>query len=120
MLARLGRILKWIVLLPVLLVALLLAVANTDLVSIHLDPFDSNDPALTAELALYQLVFMVFALGALVGGFVVWVNQHKYRRGARQSGETAALWQARAERAERGAGTARSALISGPAGEHHA
>jgi uncharacterized integral membrane protein len=99
-LRRLGRILKWIVPLPVLLVALFLAVANTELVAVRFNPFDSADAALTVELALYQLVFLVFAVGALVGGFVVWLNQHKYRRDARRNSEAAAVWQARAQRAE--------------------
>jgi hypothetical protein len=106
LLARLGRILKWIILLPVLVVALLLAVANTQPVGVHLNPFDSADPALTVTLALYQVLFILFAAGALVGGFVVWLNQLKHRRHARRSGEEAARWQARAERVERRGDTA--------------
>jgi uncharacterized integral membrane protein len=96
----LGTLLKWIILLPVLVVALLLAVANDQSVTVHLNPFDQADPVLRVDLALYQIAFIVFVVGALVGAFVAWSGQRKHRRRARRRGEEAAFWQARAETAE--------------------
>jgi hypothetical protein len=101
LIGRLATVLKWIILLPVLVAALLLAVANTQTIDLHLNPFDSGDPVLTKHLALYQLAFVVFVAGALIGGLIVWLNQHKYRRRARLVGEDLAQRPARAERGER-------------------
>ena len=98
--SKFGTLLKWLILLPVLAVVLLLAIANDQSVSVHLNPFDTDDPLLRADLALYQIGFMLFVLGALVGGLVVWSGQRKYRRRARRRGEDVALWQAKAERSE--------------------
>ena len=72
----LATILKWVILLPVLLVVVLLAVANDQSVTVHLNPFDKSDPVLKVDLALYQLLLcIVLLLGVLVGGFIVWLNR---------------------------------------------
>ncbi|MCG8441475.1 MAG: LapA family protein [Caulobacterales bacterium] len=113
MLGGLGAALRWLVLLPVVIVAVLFAVANDQLVTVRLNPFDSADEQLAASLPLYQIAFAVFVIGALCGGLVVWNKQRKFRRQARLQRGEAARWQARAERAEggpvRGAG-----LLHGP------
>ncbi len=101
MLGTLGTILKWAILLPVLIAVLLLAVANDQTVTVHLNPFDTDDPVLRLDLALYQIAFFVFALGTLVGALVAWRSQRKHWRRARERGRDAALWQARAEWSER-------------------
>jgi hypothetical protein len=100
MLATLATILRWLILLPVLTAVVLLAIANDHTVTVHLNPFDTSDPVLRADLALYQLAFVVFVLGALIGALVAWRGQRKYRQRARHTSEEAAFWQARAERAE--------------------
>ncbi len=101
MLRTLGIILKWAILLPILAVIVLLAVANDQTVTVHLNPFDTADPVLRVDLALYQLAFILFVLGTLVGALIVWRRQWKYRRHAREQRHEAATWQARAERSER-------------------
>lgn len=98
---KISALLKWIILLPILLVVLLLAIANDQSVTLHLNPFDTADPVLKVDLALYQLAFAFFFLGALAGGLAVWSGQHKYRRRARERREEAAVWQERARRSER-------------------
>jgi putative membrane protein len=99
--SKLGIILKWVILAPVLLAVVLLAVANDQSVPVRLNPFEPNDPVLIVELALYQVAFIFFVLGALMGALVVWSGQRKYRRRVRQQREEANLWQARAEWSER-------------------
>jgi hypothetical protein len=89
MLGRLGAFLKWIILLPVAVAVLLLAVANDQSVTVHLNPFDTEDPVLRVELALYQIAFIVFVVGALTGAFVAWSGA--LRRRARRRREQAAL-----------------------------
>ena len=96
-----ATILKWLVLLPVLLAALLLAIANDQSVTVHLNPFDPLDPVLRADLALYQLAFIVFVLGALIGAVVTWAGQRRYRRPALRSKEVAPAWKAESERVDR-------------------
>ncbi len=113
MLATLATILRWLVLLPVLAAVVLLAIANDQTVTVHLNPFDTNDPVLRVDLALYQIVFIVFVLGALIGALVAWSGQRRYRRRARRQSEETAFWQARAERADRRQAEARPAPAAG-------
>ena len=101
MFRTLGTILKWAILLPVLLAIVLLAVANEQTVTINLNPFDADDPVLRLELALYQVCFAFFVVGALIGGLIVWLGQGKYRKRARDRRAEAALWQARSDWSER-------------------
>jgi hypothetical protein len=93
MLGRLGAFLKWIVLLPIAAAVLLLAVANDQTVTVHLNPFDTEDPVLRVDLALYQIAFIVFVAGALTGAFVAWSGE--VRRRVRRRREQVALEQSR-------------------------
>ncbi len=95
MLRTLGTILKWVILLPILAAALALAVANGQSVTVHLNPFDGGDPVLKFDLPLYQLAFILFLLGALVGGLVAWMSQLRRRSRARRD---ALPYESRAER----------------------
>ena len=67
----------------------------------HLNPFQPGDPVLTFELALYQIAFLLFVLGALIGALVAWSGQRKYRTRARHRRHEAQFWQSRAEHSER-------------------
>jgi uncharacterized integral membrane protein len=98
-LAKLGAFLKWLILIPVLAALALLGVANDHLVPVRLNPFEPDDPVLQVELALYMVVFLAFALGALVGALAMWNGQRRWRRRARREREEAATWQARAREA---------------------
>ena len=98
MLRTLGTILKWAVLLPILLAVVLLAVANDQSVTVNLNPFDKTDPALKVELALYQIAFLIFMLGVLFGGLIVWIG-HWRRQLLDRRAETPS-WQVRADRPE--------------------
>jgi heme/copper-type cytochrome/quinol oxidase subunit 2 len=98
-LGTLGTILKWVILLPVLLAVVLLAVANDQTVTLHLNPFDKADPVLKVDLALYQVMFLIFVIGVLIGGLVAWSSAARRRRRRGQREDTA-LWQARTEWSE--------------------
>nr|WP_255599654.1 LapA family protein [Afifella sp. IM 167] len=65
-------------------------------------------------MALYQVAFAAFALGAIAGALVMWNGQRKYRRQARRQRNEAARWQARATRAEEERQES-AALLAGPA-----
>ncbi len=103
--SKLGRLVKWLILVPVLAVVALLSVANDHLVTLNFNPLEPADQAMQIDLALYQIGFAAFVAGALVGAFIVWNNQRKYRRKARNSRYEAARWQAKVEQAERPATT---------------
>ena len=107
--SKLGRLVKWLILVPVLAVVALLSVANDHQVTLNLNPLE---PAMQIDLALYQIGFAAFVAGALVGAFIVWNNQRKYRRKARDSRYEAARWQAKSEQAERPA-TTTGTLLAG-------
>ena len=99
---RVGTFLKWLILLPVIVVILLLAISNDQTITLHLNPFDIGDPVLKIDLALYAFAFALFAIGAVCGGIVAWSGQRKHRRRAEERREEVAYWQARAETADRG------------------
>lgn len=109
MISTLRLVLKWLILLPVLLAVVLLAVANDQIVTVHLNPFDTDDPVLRARLALYQLGFLLFVVGVLVGALVAWNGQRKVRRRTRDQREEASPWQVRAEQTRRRAADERPA-----------
>lgn len=98
MLRTLGTILKWAILLPILAAIALLAVANDQSVTVNLNPFDKSDPVLRVVLPLYQIAFLLFVVGVLLGALIAWTGQSRQRRRLRQ--DQAALWQARAEWSE--------------------
>ena len=100
MLRTLGTILKWAILLPVLLAVVLLAVANDQTVTVHLNPFDKADPVLGVELALYQIAFLVFVLGVFFGGARSPGRGQAPAPRSRARREDARSWQARAEWSE--------------------
>src|SRR3954451_22606039 len=98
---KLSSVLKWLILLPILAVVLLLAIANDQSVTVHLNPFDTSDPVLKVDLPMYQVGFAFVLLGVLIGGLVAWSGQLRHRRRARERRDEAARWQSRAERSER-------------------
>src|SRR6266567_1980754 len=67
------------------------AVANRQTVTVSFDPFDQANPALVIPLPLYQLIFILLIVGALVGGSAAWLRQAKWRRRARHAEKAAAL-----------------------------
>jgi hypothetical protein len=80
---KLGKFLKWIILLPILIAVVLIAVANDQTVTVHFNPFDTSDPVLKIDAALYQVAFAVFVLGVVFGGLLTWLG--RFRRRARPS-----------------------------------
>ncbi|NWG46393.1 MAG: LapA family protein [Alphaproteobacteria bacterium] len=77
--------LRWLILLPALLVSVWLAVANRQPVRFSLDPFAPDAPVLALELPLYAVLFGAGFVGLLLGGFVMWMAQGRYRRAWRKA-----------------------------------
>ncbi|MBX9618746.1 MAG: LapA family protein [Hyphomicrobiales bacterium] len=74
------RLFGWLILGPVAVIALALAVANRTLVTLSWNPFERSDGI---EMPLFVVAFVMFALGALAGGFAVWMAQGRWRREAK-------------------------------------
>jgi uncharacterized integral membrane protein len=74
------RIVIAIVLLPITAVLVGFAVANRESVLVSFDPFNGADPARSAAVPLYLLIFGVLIAGVVLGGVAAWLEQGKWRR----------------------------------------
>lgn len=79
----LNRIIVVVILVPVAVVLVALAVANRQLTTFTLDPFNPGNAALSLQLPLFVLLFLALILGMLIGGAAAWLKQGRYRKEAR-------------------------------------
>ena len=79
------RILNWLVVLPIALVAVVLAVANRTPVTISLDPFGRMMSPLSITVPLFAAILLSMIVGVVIGGAAVWWKQGRYRKRARQA-----------------------------------
>ncbi|NLH83205.1 MAG: DUF1049 domain-containing protein [Phyllobacteriaceae bacterium] len=77
------RFLTWVLALPIGMVVVALAVANRRPVTLSLDPFRPDDPAIAVTLPLFLPILGAVVLGVLLGGVAVWLGQGKHRKAAR-------------------------------------
>jgi uncharacterized integral membrane protein len=75
----LRKILTAIVVIPLALVLIVFAVANRHAVTVSLDPFASNEPAVSVTLPLFAVLFVVLIVGVLIGGTATWLRQGRWR-----------------------------------------
>lgn len=94
----LRRIVNWLVLLPVALVAVALAVANRGPMTVSLDPFSREAPAYALTLPVYVIVLLTLVLGVILGGATVWWKQGTYRKRCRRAEGELHVARAEAER----------------------
>jgi uncharacterized integral membrane protein len=73
-----------IVLVPLAGLLLLFAVANRQWISVSLDPFTSEDPALSVSLPVFFVALIALVGGVLIGGIATWLSQRRWRRTARR------------------------------------
>lgn len=80
------RALRWLVLLPVAVVAIAFAVANRQYVDISFNPFESpqtQGPGI--EAPLFLVIILSVAAGVLIGGIFTWFAQGRHRRALRET-----------------------------------
>ena len=95
------RMMTWLLYVPVVFVAILIllfAVANRGMVKISLDPFNPAAPAVTFDIPLFLLLFVVLMLGVVLGGCASWLKQGKHRRAGRIARNEAERHRAEVER----------------------
>ncbi|MDQ0468143.1 lipopolysaccharide assembly protein LapA domain-containing protein [Labrys wisconsinensis] len=83
---------------PIAILVLLFAVANRQLVTLSLDPFNAAAPALTFRAPLFLVLFAVLMVGVVVGGAASWLKQGRHRRAARKARAEAERLRAEADR----------------------
>jgi uncharacterized integral membrane protein len=82
------KLLRWIVLPPVVIFAMAIAVANRRPVMFSLDPFDTASPALGLEVPLFLVILVSVLAGILFGGMGAWAQAR--RKAAKSRGTAAA------------------------------
>jgi uncharacterized integral membrane protein len=80
-----GKIVTALVLMVLALVLISFAVANRQVVTVSLDPFDQANPALVLSLPLYLVIFALLIGGVMLGGCAAWLRQSKWRARARRA-----------------------------------
>jgi uncharacterized integral membrane protein len=94
----LRRIIRLVVILPVVAVLAAIGLANTQDVRLALDPFRPDDPALSLVLPFYVWLLAALILGVLVGGMATWASQARWRHSARRGEAETQRWKAEADR----------------------
>lgn len=77
------RIVNWLFLAPVAVIAVVLAVANRTPVTLSLDPFARGSSAFSFSVPLFAVVILSMIVGVAIGGFAVWWKQGRYRKRCR-------------------------------------
>ena len=104
------RLLWLIVGAPVGIAVVVLAVSNRQPVTLALDPFAPESPALSVTLPLFVLLFAALFCGIVLGGIGAWLKQSRWRREARERRYEAARLRNEADRLK-----ARNEAAAGPA-----
>jgi uncharacterized integral membrane protein len=79
------KIVTALVLISLALVLISFAVANRQIVTVSLDPFDQANPALVLSQPMYLIVFALLVGGVVLGGCASWLRQGKWRGRARRA-----------------------------------
>ncbi len=95
------RVLGYILLIPLAVVLVTIGVVNTQIVELILDPFRPDAPALSVSLPFYAYLFAAVVAGVLIGSFVTWRSQARWRREARRRTAEAQRWHGEADRLAR-------------------
>lgn len=82
------KLLRWIVLPPVVILAMAIAVANRAPVTFSLDPFDPASPAIGLEAPLFLIILFSVLAGILFGGLGAWAQARRKAAKSRGTGAT--------------------------------
>jgi uncharacterized integral membrane protein len=91
------RLLWLFVAVPVAVLLIVFSVANRAPVTMLLDPFSRENPAIALTLPFFVFIFAAFVAGLLIGGSLVWLSQGRNRKEARRQAVEAKNWRAEAE-----------------------
>lgn len=80
----LRRIIFVLFLIPLAVVLIALTVANRETVSLSVDVFNPQNPALSFEAPFFIWLYAAAAIGVIVGGIGTWLSQGTHRKRERQ------------------------------------
>jgi uncharacterized integral membrane protein len=92
------KVLNLIILVPVAIILIVLSVANRQSVTFALNPFVPTDSVLSVTAPFFVFLFVALIVGMIIGSFVTWLNQGKYRKRARSEAREAMRWHAEADK----------------------
>ena len=81
------KLLRWIILPPVVILVMAIAIANRTPVTFSLDPFDPASPAIGLEMPLFLIILASVLVGILFGGLGAWAQAR--RKAAKSKGSAA-------------------------------
>jgi hypothetical protein len=84
------RLIVWLIGAPLVLAAILLSVANRQVVTFSLDPFSLGEPLLAVDVPLFALLFAAVFFGLLIGWTVGWSGHFARQRARRAAAAGAA------------------------------
>ena len=108
----LKRLVFVIVVLPIALLLVALAVANRQDVSLNYNPIQPDMPGMQLTAPMFVFMFIVFALGMIVGSMATWLKQSRYRRAARTKEAEAEEWRFKADKERERAQAMAQTLVS--------
>ncbi len=79
------RIFLAIILLPPTVVFIAFIVANRQIVTLTLDPFQMSSKGLTYQAPLFIWLFIFFGFGILLGSLINWFAYHKCKKSLKES-----------------------------------
>lgn len=79
-----NRVIVVLILVPLAIILIALSVANREIASFTIDPFNPGNPALSYSAPLFVWLFAALILGLIIGSLATWSNQGKHRKLARQ------------------------------------
>jgi uncharacterized integral membrane protein len=94
----LRRIVNWLLLAPIAILAVVLAVANRAPVTLSLDPFARGASAFSFSVPLFAVVILSMIVGVAIGGATVWWKQGRYRKRCRTAEHDLAAARSETER----------------------
>lgn len=80
---RVKKIVSLVVFVPLAIVLIVLCVANRQVVTLALNPFEPQDTVLALSGPFFVFLFLAVIFGMLLGSVATWIAQGKYRRQAR-------------------------------------
>ncbi|HHS81897.1 MAG TPA: LapA family protein [Devosia sp.] len=87
-------LIRWLVLVPLCIVLAIIALANRQMVTVHLDPTAAQPPLLPSlQVPLFMVIYGVLIAGIFLGGVATWLTQGRQRRQKRH-------WKGKAQRLE--------------------
>ena len=92
------KLINIIILVPIAIVLIVLSVANRNVVTLALNPFDPSDQVLSVSAPFFVFLFLALMVGMVVGSLATWFRQGRYRKKARQEAKEAVRWHTEADK----------------------